>query len=148
MAEDKKLILGVGDFYNIEAIGDYFDLRGEGRFSFGERAKDVTQAINEINSNKYWGVVMSSLVLSTGEDADKYNFAAKKFSQFDSPPMIWRSGGLYVVEQSCKKGLITLVNAIAEEPADLMEATRLGAKCFSGISHIAEQNLKYFQSKL
>jgi len=148
MVEDKKLILSIGDFYNIEVIEDYFKLRGEDRIVFGERVRDVTEAMNEIDSNKYWGVLMSSLVLPSGKDAERYNQAAKKFERFDSPPMIWRSGGLYVVEQARKKGLITVVNAIAEGLKDLREAERLGAKCFEGIHNIAEQNLEYFQSKL
>ena len=149
MKDNPKLILDIGEYNNIDIIKDYIKKTGEDRIIFSERAGDVTEAMREINSGKYWGVLMSSLVLSLGEEYEKYSLTAKKFERFDYPPNLWRSGGLYVVEQSCKKGLITVVNAIAEEEEVLTEARKLGAECFDGFSSLlAPRNLEYFQNRL
>ena len=148
MKDNPKLILDIGEYNNIDIIKDYIEKTGEDRIVFSERAWDVTEAMKGISSGNYWGVLMSSLVLSLGSEHKKYSIAKRKFEGFDYPPYLWRSGGLYVVEQACKKGLVTVVNAIAERDEELAEAKRFGAKCFDGFSNIAERNLEYFQSRL
>ncbi|MCK5321123.1 hypothetical protein KAJ38_00940 [Candidatus Pacearchaeota archaeon] len=152
MKDNPKLILGIGDHNNIGRIKNYIKGVDEDRIVFSERAGaiiDVTEAMKEINSGNYWGVLMSSLVLSLGSEHKKYSITTKKFEKFDHPPYIWRSGGLYVVEQACKNGLVTVVNAIAEGPEDLTEARRLGAKCFEDFSGTnAARTLRYFKSQL
>ena len=148
MADDKKLILGVGDYYGIAYIGGYFEDIQENRFVVDERVANVTDAMKKIDSGNYWGVLMNSLVLHTGSQVDKYNEKAKKFAEFDYPPMLWRSGGLYVVEQACDKGLFTVVNAIDEDGMELGKATELGAKCFTNFRNFGYSTLEYFRSCL
>ena len=147
MKKDQKLILRVGELDTISYIENYPEFRESG-IIFDKGVRTVDEAITRINSRNYWGVLMASLVLRDGEEAEKYNNATSHFDKFDNPPYIWRSGGLYVIEQACKKGLITAVNPIAEEPSHIREAERLGAKCFSFINDsLTKDNLKYFQSR-
>ncbi|MDH3353353.1 MAG: hypothetical protein OEL87_02810 [Nanoarchaeota archaeon] len=147
MAKDQKLILRVGELDCISCIdGSEFE---ESKIFFDEGAGTVDEAIKRINSGNYQGVLMGSLVLSNGPEAEKYNKLASHFDEFDNPPYIWRSGGLYIVEQACKKGLVAAVGLIAEDPIHLREAERLGAKCFSLLDDEPRENiLKYFQSRL
>ena len=148
MTVGRKLILDVGEFNNIKLFKDYLRIVREDRIVFGKRVGNVTDAMKEINSGNYWGVLMSSLVLSPGSKYRKYSREAKKFEGFDYPPNIWRSGGFYVVEQACNKGLITVVNAIAEGNEEIAEAKRLGARCFNGFNNMAARNIEYFQNSL
>ena len=149
MADGKKLILGVGDIYVIKNLEDGFKNNGENEIIFGEKARSVTEAISEINSGNYRGVLLSSLNVRNGAEAKKYNIAAKKFEKFDNNPFSFHSSGLYVVEQACNKGLVVAVNVIAEETDALAEVERLGAKYFDknkNFNDISGEILEYFQS--
>lgn len=148
MKDSQKLILNVGGYNNIELINRYLKTSGEDRISFSEKVLDVTEAMDKINNGNYFGVLMSSLVLSLGLEHEKYSIEAKKFNRFDHPPNICRSGGLYVVEQACNKGLVTVVNAIAENDEEISETKQLGAECFKGFDNLPAKNLKYFRSRL
>ncbi len=149
MAKGKKLILKAGESGMFSCIGYSSGFEKNGFYFDEDGCTDVALAIDKINSKKYWGLVMSSLVMENAVDTVKHHNELKRFGEFDNPPYIWRSGGLYVVEQACKKGLVVIVNSIAEEPMHLKKAERLGAKCFDGFySDLEEENLKYFLSHL
>ena len=149
MADRKKLVLGVGDAYVIESLEDGFKNCGENEIVFGRKVRSVTEAISEINSGNYWGVLLSSLAIRNGREAKKYKFLEKKFEKFDDGLYNFPSTGLYIVEQACNEGLVAAVNVIAEELNSLKEVERLGAKCFGNDKNfygISEEILKYFQS--
>lgn len=151
MVDGKKLILGVGDFYIIKNLGDSFEDDKANKIVLEKRVSNVTDAINKINSRNYQGVLLSSLTVRGGTEAEKYNEAAKKFEKFDNSPYNFSSGGLYVVKQACNEGLVVAVNVVAENLDALKEAERLGAKYFDkdkNFNDIPKKILKYFQSRL
>jgi len=150
MTSKHKLILGIGNFQALESIYDYFKTKEDRFILSNEGVRNVTLAMNKLNSNLYWGVLMSSLELGVGKEFERYNPLLEELKEFKNPPDSDSSGGLYIVKQSCKKGLITVVNAITEKNRALKKAEELGAKCFrfNDPYNTPEENLKYFQNFL
>ena len=129
MGKKNKQILGVGDSLNTSIINDYLMIRG-GEFGCDDCVNDVSKAIEGIDSGKYWGVLLNSLVVKLGDNAEQHRVVAKQFEMWDHPPCLFRSGGLFVVQHAVEKGLATVVNPYSEGGGVLVEAEKLGAITF------------------
>lgn len=142
-----KKILMVGNMDMLDIFKCHFEMENENRFTMHKGVSDITDAMKELNSENYWGILMNSLVIPAGPDHKKYDEALKEFAMFDHRN-IWRSGGLYVVQQACKRGIHTVVNSVAEKDRVLKEAERLGATCIKDGKNMLLRDYEFFQSKL
>jgi len=126
---NKKSILYVGeDLINYGLLQESFDKE---QFALTKPARNVGEAISEIESGQHWGALVWSLVFSTGPNPERYAGGMFAYKQHDSD-FLWRSSGLYIVERACQKGLITIVSKVAEPDKALVEARQLGAQIADG----------------
>ncbi|MCK5449546.1 hypothetical protein KAI32_01650 [Candidatus Pacearchaeota archaeon] len=144
MEDCPKSILSVGRYDIRRHLQNYADNTKKGEIVFEDRSYDVVETMKRINNKKYGGVLMVSLSLPFGEGYEEYYPAMKEFEKFKNCSWF---GGLTIVKQACKEGLITVANE--SDRVAIKEVENLGAKCFlDPITNTIENNVKYFQSRL
>jgi hypothetical protein len=142
-------IIGVGDNYLIGDFRDEFSEISRGKVIIeNEVARDVTRAVEMIEAGGHSGILITDLALPNGKNPGEYNVLAKEFSEFDSSPRIWYSGGLYVVKRAIEGGLVTVVSMLTGEREKHFEkAGSMGAVLVDNQKNILRAAYEVFNSK-
>jgi hypothetical protein len=117
MADRKRILWASQNVFYTEGLIDV--IKDEVNFDF-DNARNVGEAVNMINSQKYAHLLITDLWLSTGP-----NFELKQEDKvFGYGP----DGGLYIIKHAVEKGLSCVVAACDLPKGALKKAREFGAR--------------------